>query len=90
MPRSKRSSEVLTVRVSSSLRRSLDREARRRRRTQSELVRDILEAAVGEAARQGRDPVREARRQSLLVSGRASERDTLACVEAAGDSRGWR
>ena len=36
------------------------------------------------------DPAREARRQSLLVSGRKSEREALDFVETAGDSRGWK
>jgi len=56
MPPAKRESTVLTIRVDSSLKRSL---------------------------------AREARRQSLLVSGRASERDALDFIEHAADTRGW-
>jgi hypothetical protein len=36
------------------------------------------------------DPAREARRQSLLVSGRASEREALEFVEHVADDKGWR
>jgi len=56
MPPAKRESTVLTIRVDSSLKRSL---------------------------------AREARRQSLLVSGRESERDALELIEHAADTRGW-
>lgn len=36
------------------------------------------------------DLVREARRQSRLVDGRASERDMLRFIERSADTRGWR
>ncbi len=36
------------------------------------------------------DPAREARRQSLLVSGRASEREALRFLERTADVKGWR
>lgn len=80
---------MVTLRVSPDLGRSIGREARRRRRTKSAVLREILESAfrTGEPAD---DPVREARRQSLLVSGRVSERDALAFVERFADRRGWR
>jgi hypothetical protein len=89
MARSRRSSQVVTLRVPASLGRSIEREARRRRRTKSELVREILATAFADGG-SGRDPVREARRQSLLVSARASEKDSLAFIEGAADRRGWR
>ena len=89
MARSRSSSQIVTLRVPASLGRSIEREARRRRRTKSELVREILAGAFAEGG-SGRDPAREARRQSLLVSARASEKDALAFIEGAADQRGWR
>jgi hypothetical protein len=53
------------------------------------VLREVLQNAFG-GGRPPDDPAREARRQSLLVSGRASERDALAFVEHAADHRGWR
>jgi hypothetical protein len=85
----RRSSQIVTLRVPPSLGRRIEREARRRRRTKSELVREILATAFAEGGG-GRDPAREARRQSLLVSARASEKDALAFIEGAADHRGWR
>lgn len=79
---------MVTLRVSSSLNRSIERAARRRRRTKSEIVREILEQGL--RGQEGLDPAQEARRQSLLVSGRTSEKDALAFIESAGDRRGWR
>jgi len=38
----------------------------------------------------GSQVVREAQRQSLLVSSRASERDTIEFIEDIADERGWR
>ena len=89
MARSRSESQIVTLRVPVSLGRSIQREARRRRRTKSELVREILATAFAEGD-SGRDPAQEARRQSLLVSTRASEKDALAFNEAAADRRGWR
>jgi hypothetical protein len=81
-----RSSAILTVRLSADLAGVLAREARRRRKTKSELVREILAAELGG----DRDLLgREARRQSLLVGGRKSEREALDFVERAADTRGW-
>jgi len=88
MPGANGESTVLTIRVDSSLKRSLAREARRRHTTRSELVRELLTAGLG-GARAVPDVVEEARRQSLLVSGRASERDALEFIEHAADTRGW-
>ena len=87
MPPSQRAT-VLTPRVPSDLDRRIEREARRRRRTKSAVLRDALQGAFGEGP-PPEDPAREARRQSLLVSGRASERDVIAFVEDAADDRGW-
>lgn len=82
-------STVLTLRVPEDLERRIAREARRRRRTKSAVLREALQGAFG-AGPPTDDPVQEARRQSLLVSGRASERDTLRFIERAADARGWR
>ena len=79
---------VVTLRVSRDLDRAIAREARRRRRTRSALLREILERALEGGA--GPDPVAEARRQSLLVSGRASEREAIEFVERVADRREWR
>lgn len=83
-----KSASLLTLRIGSKLARSLEREARRRRKTKSEVAREILTAGLtGDSAG---DPAAEARRQSLLVSRRPSERDALEFLEAAADTRGWR
>lgn len=89
MSRPKATSAVVTLRVSSSLNRSIERAARRSRRTKSAIVREVLEQNL-RGAEGLADPAREARRQSLLVSGRTSEQDALAFIESAGDRRGWR
>lgn len=88
MARSCGSSEVVTLRVSASLNRSIERAARRRRRTKSAVLREILEQGL--RGHETSDPADEARRQSLLVSTRASEKDALAFIERAADRRGWR
>jgi hypothetical protein len=88
MPRYPRVDRLVSLRVSRELDRSIAREARRRRRTKSAVLRQILEDAFktgGEV-----DPAEEARRQSLRVSGRASERDTLDFIGRVADRRGWR
>jgi hypothetical protein len=82
-------STVVTLRVPEELDRRIAREARRQRRTKSALLRDTLQSAFRGAA-PADDPVRDARRQSLLVSGRASERDVLEFIEASADDQGWR
>jgi hypothetical protein len=83
-----RAAAVLTVRVGADLDRSLAREARRRRKTKSELVREILAAELGgNRNRLGQEE--EARRHSLLVSGRRSEREALDFIERAADTWGW-
>jgi hypothetical protein len=82
-------SHVLTLRVPSELDRRIAQEARRRRRTKSAVLRDVLQTAFGAGAPL-EDPAREARRQSLLVSGRASEREALEFIDGAADDRDWR
>ena len=52
-------------------------------------MRAALQSAFGQEA-PPEDPAREARRQSLLVSGRASEQDALDFLEHAADEEGWR
>jgi hypothetical protein len=87
MPRKK--STVVTIRLPVDLDRRIAREAVRRRRPKSALLRDALQSAFGDAAAAD-DPAREARRQSLLVSGRESERESLEFIEASADEPGWR
>ena len=82
-------STVLTLRVPVDLDRRIEQAARRRRQTKSALLREALHNTFG-AAPVPDDPAREARRQSLMVSTRDSERDTLDFVEHAADDRGWR
>ncbi|HEX3552049.1 MAG TPA: hypothetical protein VIA62_02340 [Thermoanaerobaculia bacterium] len=79
---------MLTIRIGTDLNRSLAREARRRRKTKSEVAREILAAGLG--AEEGNLLAQEARRQSLLVSRRRSERETLELIEQTADTRGWR
>lgn len=88
MPQSDRST-VLTIRVPTTLDRRIEQTARRRRRTKSALVREALEQTFG-AVPPADDPAREARRQSLLVSGRRSEREAIEFVGRVADHRGWR
>jgi predicted GNAT superfamily acetyltransferase len=82
-------STVLTLRVPPALDRRIEQEARRRRRTKSSVLRDALQSAFGQGS-PADDPAREARRQSLLVSRRTSEREVLDFIERAADDRGWR
>lgn len=87
MARPKTQSTVLTVRVPAVLDRRLAREARRCHKTRSEVARAILEARLGAGEP---DPAVEARRQSVLVSRRRSERDAVRFALGAADLRGWR
>ena len=87
MARTKIDSAVLTIRVPASLDRRIAREARRRRQTRSEVARAILESGLGTGEP---DLAAEARRQSLLVSRRRSEREALRFVSHAADTSGWR
>ena len=88
MARSKTDSAVLTIRVPATLDRSLAREARRRRQTRSEVARTILQERFDD--REESDMAGEARRQSLLVSRRRSEREALAFTLGVADVSGWR
>lgn len=89
MSRAGKVSAVLTIRIDADLTRSLAREARRRRKTKSEVVREILAAGLsGEGG--NLDLAQEASRQSLLVSRRRSEREILDFVEQAADTRDWK
>ncbi len=80
-------SSVLTVRLTPEIERRLAREARRSRRSRSEVARAILEAHLAGPVT---DPHAEARRQSLLASAQDADRDTLAFIAHAGDARGWK
>ena len=88
MARAKTDSTVLTIRVPAALDRHLTREARRRRQTRSEVARAILQERFAETDET--DLATEARRQSLLVRRRRSERDALAFAVGTADLRGWR
>jgi hypothetical protein len=87
MPESTGVSVVVTVRLTQELERRLAREARRLRRSRSEVARAVLEAHFAGPAV---DPHAEARRQSLLASAQDADRDTLDFIEHAGDARGWK
>jgi predicted transcriptional regulator len=87
MSRAEKTPAVLTIRMDPDLTRSLAREARRRRKTKSEVAREILAAGLG--MEQGDLIAQEAQRQSLLVGHRPSEREALEFIEQAADTRGW-
>ena len=89
MPATTDASQVLTFRASGAVVRALGRMARQRRQSRSELIRAILEDALQLESRDD-DPAQEARRQSLLVSRRDSERETLDFIEQVTDTRDWR
>ena len=59
------------------------------KKTKSALLRDALLQVFAGGPSPG-DPAREARRQSLLVSRRASELEAIDFIEHAADTRGWR
>jgi hypothetical protein len=88
MSRVEKASAMLTIRIDADLTRALDREARRRRKTKSEVAREILASSLG--AEGGNLIAQEARRQSLLVSDRRSERETFDFIEQAADTQGWK
>lgn len=79
-------SEVLTLRVPRDVARRLAREARRQRRTRGEVARAILTAGLAGPVD---DPLAEAKRQSLLVRDRESERKVIRFVTDAADLKGW-
>jgi predicted transcriptional regulator len=78
--------EVLTIRVSRDVSRRLTQEARRQRRPRSAVARAILAEGLGGDAE---DPLVEARRQSLLVRRRASEREAIQFITDVADLKGW-
>lgn len=88
MPKQHKST-VLTLRVPRDLDRRIERQARRKRSTKSAVLREALQEAFGNGESEI-DPAREARRQSLLVSGRKSESEALDFIEHSGDQKGWR
>lgn len=66
----------------------MEREAKRRRTTKSEVVRQYLvDGLTGGRVRA--ELAREARRQSLLVSRHSSEGEILDFLEEVTDRRGW-
>jgi predicted DNA-binding protein len=81
-------STVLTIRVPPDLDRRLAREARRRRRTRSDLAREILQLALDGPPAE--DPAVEVRRQSRLASERSSDQEAMEFIAAAADLKGWR
>jgi hypothetical protein len=68
--------------------RRLSREARRQRRTRSEMARAILEAAL--SGQPLPDPHEEARRQSVLASASAATDTAHQFIADAADLRGWK
>jgi len=87
VPDSTTVSAIVTIRITRDLERRLAREARRSRRSRSEVARAILEQHLSGPAV---DPYAEARRQSLLASAQDADRDTMDRIEHIGDSRGWK
>ncbi len=79
---------VLTIRVPVETGRRLATAARRRRRTRSEIARELIESALAGAAHA--DPDAEARRQSKLASAQAADADASKFVVAVADLRGWK
>jgi len=86
MPKPDASTDVLTIRVPRDISQRLAREARRQRRTRSAVARAILAEGLGE---EPKDPLAEARRQSLLVRRRVSEREAIRFVADFADLKGW-
>jgi predicted transcriptional regulator len=84
----RRASTVLTIRVPRDVDRRLQEEARRQRKTRSDIARAILESSLS-AARPA-DPRVEARRQSKLAAASASEDECLRFVTDLADLRGWK
>ena len=87
MAKAHSASEVLTIRVPRDLGRRLAREARRQRRTRSDVARTLLTRALESVPAD--DARAEAERQSRLASQQAAERDTLRFIVNAADLRGW-
>ena len=87
MARPDNSTKVLAIPVSRETSRRLTQEARCQRRPRSAVARDILAGGLGDAPP---DPFDEARRQSLLVRRRDSEREAVRFIADFADleSRG--
>ena len=88
MAQSRGPSAVLTIRVPVEVGKQLRREARRQRRTRSEVARELIEAGL--AGARSPDPHAEARRQSKLAAASAAESEYLQFVVDAADLRGWK
>lgn len=88
MSRKEPPSIVMTLRVPRQVERRIHQEARRRNRSKSAVLREVIEGAF--AGTPALDPAAEARRQSLLVSRLDSEQETLRFIESAADVRGWK
>lgn len=78
--------DVLTIRIPRETARRLAREAKRQRRSRSEVARDILTSGL---IAPNQDPLAEARRQSLLVRARESELEAVRFIVDIADLRGW-
>ena len=78
---------ILSVRLPAVSNAWLERTARKRQRSKSDLVRDLIEA---ERQKSSFDMESEARRQSLLVSRRPSERESLEFVAGVADQAAWK
>lgn len=81
-------SEVLTIRIPGLLGRQLRKEARRQRRSRSAVARDLLAASLGSS--ESSSIAAEARRQSMAVGRRRSEREAIRLVADLADLTGWR
>lgn len=80
-------SDILSIRIPAALARRLAREARRRGLSPSTVAREVLASALDPDGAGGLSA--EARRQSLLVQKRRSERDALRFVTSVSDLEGW-
>ena len=81
-------SAVLTLRVPRDVERRLAREARRQRRSRSDVARTILVAGL--AGPHAPDPRAEARRQSELATPHGANDDVVRFITEAADLRGWK
>jgi len=86
MPKPDASTAVITIRVPQAVSRRLTSAARRQRRSRSAVARAILTEGLGG---ESEDPLAEARRQSLLVRRRASEREAIRFITDFADLKGW-
>ncbi len=88
MPKTTTPSAVLTLRVPRDTERRLLREARRRRRTRSDVAREILVAGLADP--HDHDARTEARRQSALATAHGANDDIVRFITAAADLKGWK